>query len=147
MNVCIYVCECKLSCFSCIWLFETLWTVAHQALQSMGFSRQDTGVGCHFLLHGIFLTQGANLCLGHCRQIFYHWAIGEAWYKYVCRYNSIAKNFFSFFDKSHNSSSHYLRTKPPEWQTREISNMKFREIQSNVLIPKIWGYGRVPLQG
>ena len=29
----------------------------------MGFSRQDTGVGCHFLLQGIFLTQESNLCL------------------------------------------------------------------------------------
>ena len=26
------------------------WTVAHQAPPSMGFSRQSTGVGCHFLL-------------------------------------------------------------------------------------------------
>ena len=28
-----------------------------------GFSRQDTGSGCHFLLQGIFLTQGSNLHL------------------------------------------------------------------------------------
>ena len=38
-------------------------TVAHQAPLSMGFSRQDIGVGCHFLLQGIFLTQGLNLRL------------------------------------------------------------------------------------
>ena len=25
--------------------------------------QQDTGVGCHFLLQGIFLLQGLNLCL------------------------------------------------------------------------------------
>ena len=31
-------------------LFATLWTVAYQTPLSMGFSRQDTGVGCHFLL-------------------------------------------------------------------------------------------------
>ena len=34
-----------------------------------------TGVGCHALLQGIFLTQGLNLCLLHllhCRQILYH---------------------------------------------------------------------------
>ena len=31
----------------------------------MGFSRQDTGVGCHFLLQGIFPTQGLNSCLLH----------------------------------------------------------------------------------
>ena len=49
----------------------TPWTVAHQAPLSMGFSRQDTGVGCHALLQGIFLIQGSNLRLPHCRQILY----------------------------------------------------------------------------
>ena len=32
--------------------------VALQAPLSMGFPSKNTGVGCHFLLHGIFLTQG-----------------------------------------------------------------------------------------
>ena len=46
-------------------LFATPWTVARQAPLSMGFSSQDTGVGCHSLLQGIFSTQGSNLCLLH----------------------------------------------------------------------------------
>ena len=116
--------------FSRVQLFATQWTVAHQALPSMGFSRQEywsglpfpspgdlpdpgiepkspalqvefftteppgkvkvkllsrvrifarllhpwdspgknTGVGCHFLLQGIFLTQGSNPSFPHCRQ-------------------------------------------------------------------------------
>jgi len=29
------------------------------------FPGKNTGVGCHFLLQGIFLTQGLNLCLLH----------------------------------------------------------------------------------
>ena len=29
------------------------------------FSGKNTGVGCHFLLQGIFLTQGSNPCLLH----------------------------------------------------------------------------------
>ena len=37
---------------------------------------KNTGVGCHALLQGIFLTQGLNpwhlLCLLHFRQILYH---------------------------------------------------------------------------
>ena len=41
-------------------LFAAPWTVACQALLSMGFSRQP-GLGCCFLLQGIFLTQGSNL--------------------------------------------------------------------------------------
>ena len=56
---------------SCVWLFETPWAVAHQA------QAKTTGVGCHFLLQGIFPTQGWNLpllCLLHCGQILYHTA-------------------------------------------------------------------------
>ena len=33
---------------------------------------KNTGVGCHSLLQGIFLTQGSNTGLLHCRQILYH---------------------------------------------------------------------------
>ena len=42
------------------------------------FSGKNTGVGCHFLLQGIFLIQGSNLCLLHCRQTLYHRANGAA---------------------------------------------------------------------
>ena len=31
----------------------------------------NTGVGCHFLLQGVFLTQELNPSLLHCRQILY----------------------------------------------------------------------------
>ena len=43
-----YVSACLLSCFSCVQLFVTLWTVAQQAPLSMGFSRQDcwSGLPC-----------------------------------------------------------------------------------------------------
>ena len=33
---------------------------------------KNTGVGCHFLLQGIFQTQQSNLGLLHCRWILYH---------------------------------------------------------------------------
>ena len=33
---------------------------------------KNTGVGCHSLLQWIFLTQGSNLGLLHCKQILYH---------------------------------------------------------------------------
>ena len=55
---------------------------------SMGFPKarileleRNTGVGCHFLLQGIFPFQGSNshlLCFLHCRWILYHWATREA---------------------------------------------------------------------
>ena len=47
--------------FSHIQLFVTPWTVAHQAALSMGFSRKNTGVGCHFLLCTSFFTILYNL--------------------------------------------------------------------------------------
>ena len=40
---------------------EALWTVAHQAPLSMGFSQaRNTGVGYHALLQGPFPTQRSN---------------------------------------------------------------------------------------
>ena len=36
------------------------------------FPGKSTGVGCHFLLQGIFPTQGLNPGLPHCRQTLYH---------------------------------------------------------------------------
>ena len=49
--------------FSCIRRFVTPWTVAHQAPLSMGLPSKNTGVHCHFLIQGVFLTQGSNPCL------------------------------------------------------------------------------------
>ena len=43
--------------------FATPCIVVHQAPLSMGFPGKDTGVGCRFLLQGIFLTQGLITCL------------------------------------------------------------------------------------
>ena len=42
------LCTHVLSHFSRVWLFATLWTTAHQALLSMGFSRQEywSGLPC-----------------------------------------------------------------------------------------------------
>ena len=68
-------CTCAHSCFSCVQLFETLWTVAPQAPLSMGFSRQEywsggsswlsnhTRVSCIFCIAGGF---------------FIHWTTWEA---------------------------------------------------------------------
>ena len=57
---------CGLSCFSCVWLFVKLWTVACQASLSMGFSSKNTGAGCHPLV------QGSNLNV-----LSLHWQMGS----------------------------------------------------------------------
>ena len=61
----------KVKLLSRIRLFATPQTVARQAPPSWDFPVKNTGVGCHFLLQGIFLTQGSNPGLLHCRQTLY----------------------------------------------------------------------------
>ena len=56
--------------WSRVWLFATPWTVASRLLCPWD-SPGKSGVGCHFLLKGIFLTQGSNPGLPHCRQTLY----------------------------------------------------------------------------
>ena len=48
--------------------FVTPGTVACQAPHPWDSPGKNTGVGCHFLLQGIFPTQGSNPGLPHCRQ-------------------------------------------------------------------------------
>ena len=59
--------KCMWVLVSRIQFFRTSWTVALQAPRN--FPGKNTRVGCHFLLQGIFLTQGLNLCLLH----ILHW--------------------------------------------------------------------------
>jgi len=58
--------------------FLTPWTVARQApLSSIHeIAQQESRLGCHFFLQGIFYIQGSISCIG--RQILYHWATKEA---------------------------------------------------------------------
>ena len=65
-TVCVCVC---VRVPSCVWLFVTLWTVAHRLLCPWDFPGQNTGVSWHFLVQGTFLTHGLNLCL----LPFQHW--------------------------------------------------------------------------
>ena len=47
-----------------------LWPA--RLLRLWDFPGKSTGVGCHFLLQGIFPTRGSNPDLVHCRQMLYH---------------------------------------------------------------------------
>ena len=67
------VCVCVWSCFSCVWLFVTLWTMACQAPLSMGFSRQEYWSGCHAFPQGISPIQGLNSSLLG----LLHWQVGS----------------------------------------------------------------------
>ena len=60
MNYGVFTCV-----LSCVCLVVTPWTVALQAPHPWDYPGKNTGVGCCSLLHGIFPTQGSNLCLLH----------------------------------------------------------------------------------
>ena len=53
------VCACVLSHFSHVQLFSTPWT-SPRLLCPWDSPGKNTGVGCHTLIQGIFLTQGGN---------------------------------------------------------------------------------------
>ena len=49
------------------------WSPLDSSLHGI-FPGKNTGVGCHFLLQGIFLTQRLNLCLLHWQADSFIWA-------------------------------------------------------------------------
>ena len=69
--------ECKRSSVASLVsdALQPLWTIALRLLCPWDYPGKNTGVGRHFLLKGIFLTQRSNLrllCLLHGRWILYH---------------------------------------------------------------------------
>ena len=48
-------------------LFATPWTIIRQGALPWDFPGKSTGVDCHILFQGVFLTQGLNLSLLHCQ--------------------------------------------------------------------------------
>ena len=67
-------CVCVvLACARChVWLFVTSWTSLPGSCP-WNFPGKSTGMGCHFLLQGIFLTQGSNPCF----LCLLHWQAGS----------------------------------------------------------------------
>ena len=58
---------------SCSVMFNSLWP--SRLLHPWDFPGKNTEMHCHFLLQGIFMIQGSNLGLLHCRQtlfFFFH---------------------------------------------------------------------------
>ena len=88
------VCACSVTHLS-----NSLWPRGLQPtrlLCSWDSPGKNTGVGCHFLLQGIFPTQGSNPSLLHCQADFFfnHWTTWEA--LIVCQL-CLNKGVFNFF--------------------------------------------------
>ena len=61
--------------WSCSVVSDSLWHYGLQPprlLQPWDFPGLNTGVSCHFLLQGIFPTQGSTSHIPHCRQTLFH---------------------------------------------------------------------------
>ena len=142
---------CMFSHVSHVWLFATPWTVVRQVPLSRDFPNKNAGMGCHFLLQGIFPTQGSNLrllCLLHCRRTLYHWGspilvrveekesdlLWDIWglRLYSCNriscleISSFFENFFMFsmeYDGRgvRGHSDKYLRNGLPKWSFTEVA--------------------------
>ena len=54
---------------------------ATKLLGPWGFPGKNTGVGCRFLLQGIFSSQGSNTALPHCRWVLYPLSHQGSWIK------------------------------------------------------------------
>ena len=101
-----------------IGLFVTLWTLAHQAPLSMGFSRQKYWNGLPFPLPGDLLIQESNLrllCLLNWQVVLYHWAIWEDPKFVECK----SKSVFSLHKHTH---THTLTRK----ETKKGTQRNFR---------------------
>ena len=81
---------------SCVWFLVTPRTAICQALLSREVFSKNTGVGCHFFLQGIFLTQGVSCvsCIG--RQILDHWPTWILQYTILLRHLNVSgrKTYF-----------------------------------------------------
>ena len=69
-----------------------LWPT--RLLYPWDFPGRNSGVDCHVLLQGIFLSQGLNAFFLHCRQILYGWVTRET------PISSVALGNFRFFKLS-----------------------------------------------
>ena len=65
MKFYVYFYHCRLVTKSCPTLLRPHRLWRNRLLYPWDFSGKNTGVGCHFLLQGIFQTQGMNLHLLH----------------------------------------------------------------------------------
>ena len=58
------------------WVICNFWCSCNR-ISFHAFPGKNTGIGCHFLLQGIFLIQGSTCCSCIGRWFPYHWAIRE----------------------------------------------------------------------
>ena len=88
-HMCVCVCVCVYPLYIYVYIYNYIYVGSEMAQLCLTlcdpmfcsllgssilwiFLARVTGEDCHFLLQGIFPTQGLNLHLPHCRQMLYH---------------------------------------------------------------------------
>ena len=120
LNWTMHLCSIRPHLVYKVWVVQfclTFWPCGLQLaslLYHWNFLGKNAGVGCHCLLQGIFLTQGLNLGLPHCRQILhclshqgsprilewvaYPFSRGSSWPRNQTGVSCIAGRFFTSRD-------------------------------------------------
>ena len=102
MCVCVCVCVCVWAqSLTHVQLFATPWIQATRPLCPWNFPGKNTGVGAHFLLQGVFPTQGLSPSLLH----LLHWQADSL---PLCYLGSLSCNIFFLKSQSHSSVSYPL---------------------------------------
>ena len=92
------LCVCA-QLFSHVQLFAIPWTVSPPG-SSVHFPSKSTDSGCHFLLQGIFLTQGGQIRISHIgRWILYHWDTWETLRGFRTQLLGLAGPLFLLFSR------------------------------------------------
>ena len=93
-----YLVKESVKSLSRVWLCDPIDGGPTKLLHLWDFPGKNTGVGCHFLLQEIFLTQGLNLGVLHCRQMLYRLSHQGSKYvvnmlpRYICAVKNQVKN-------------------------------------------------------
>ena len=103
-------------------LFVTPRTVAcTRLLCPWDFLSKSIGVGCHFLLQGIFPTQGSNPGLLHCRQTLYRLSHQGSLLIYVCMSVKVAQSCPTLCDPMDYTVHGILQARILEWVAFPLS--------------------------
>ena len=77
------LCVCVLVAQLCLTLYNPVDSMPARLLCPWNSPGKHTEVDCHSLLQQIFLIQGSNLGLLHCRQVLYHLSLARRLERWV----------------------------------------------------------------
>ena len=105
--------------------FATPWTIAYHVPVPMEFPKENPGVDSQSLLQGIFLTQGSNQGLLHCRQNLYHQ--GSQIYDQRCTLVAIKGNNWAVGREDWKAEHYTQRATVWSWYNREGLDLRSQQ--------------------